>query len=347
MRPPAPIALLLIVPLALVACGGGGGDPDPTGPTATAFVVLGTPDASSPSPAPTSAPADGPSETLDTTGATGELISLDWLAGSAAFPAVPSPFAPPAADADLLAAVEAALDGLEGGFSVIVHNLRDGRYAAINPNTAYYAASLFKAPVLLETYRQRDLGIIDFATELTVGEEVVRYDLGTLTYLGIEEGDMVLLREAVEAMIVVSDTALANLVLEVVGSGNVDATLREIGATTMSVSTRDLPTTAADMYAVISSIATGDGVSEGSRQEMLSLMAQEWFRSGVVAGIPAGTPFAHKTGSFTDATHDVALVDGPAGPYIIVVLSDRSYRWEPIASISAAVWGHFAGDSEA
>ncbi len=341
MRPLAPITLLLIVLLALVACGG---DPNPTGPTATPFVVLGTPDGSSPSPGPASAP---PGDPAGTPAATGELISLDWLAGSAAFPAVPSPFAPPSADPDLLAALEAALDGLDGRFSVIVHNLADGRYAAVNPDTAYYAASLFKAPVLLETYRQRDLGIIDFAMELTVDEEVFQYDLGTLEYLGIEEGDTVLLREAVEAMIIVSDTALANLVLGEVGFGNVDAMLGGIGATTMSVSTRDLPTTAADMYAVLSAIATGDGVSEGSRQEMLSLMAQEWFRSGVVAGIPAGTPFAHKTGSFTDATHDVAIVEGPAGPYIIVVLSDRSYQWEPLARISAAVWEHFAGDPEA
>ena len=98
------------------------------------------------------------------------------------------------------------------------------------------------------------------------------------------------------------------------------------------------------MYSVISAIATGDGVSEGSRQEMLSLMAQEWFRNGVVAGIPAGTPFAHKTGSFTDATHDVAVVEGLAGPYIIVVLSDRSSHWGPIASVSDAVWRYFAGE---
>ncbi|MCH7485332.1 MAG: serine hydrolase, partial [Chloroflexi bacterium] len=191
MRPLAPLALFLIVPLALGACNGGG-DSDPSGPVATPFVVLGTPDRSSPSPRLTSTPTEAPE-------ATGELISLDWLAGSAAFPAVPSPFAPPAADPGLLAAVEGALDGLDGGFSVIVHNLADGRYAAINPNATYYAASLFKAPVLLETYRQRDLGIIDFATELTVDEEVMQYDLGTLEYLGIEEGDMVLLGEAVEA----------------------------------------------------------------------------------------------------------------------------------------------------
>lgn len=343
MRPPAPLALLLMVPFVLAGCNGGG-DPEPTGPTATPFVVLGTPEGSSPSPGETAAPTDDPVQTPE---ATGELVSLDWLAGSAAFPSVPSPFAPPVADPGLLDAINGALAGLDGRFSVIVHNLADGRYAAINPNNTYYAASLFKTAVLLETYRQRDLGIIDFATELTVDEEITQYDLGTLEYLGIEEGDKVLLGDAVEAMIVVSDTALANLVLGEIGSANVDATLREIGATTMSVGTRDLPTTAADMYTVLSAIATGGGVSEGSRQEMLSLMAQEWFLSGIVAGIPAGTPFAHKTGSFTDATHDVAIVDGPAGPYIIAVLSDRSYQWEPIAGVSAAVWQYFAAEPEA
>jgi len=342
MRPLTAIALLIIVPLAIAVCNGG--DPDPGEPTATPFVIIRTPDGSSPSPGPTNAPTDEPTATP---APTGELISLDWLAGSAAFPAVPSPFAPAAADPALLAAIEAALDGLDGGYSVIVHNLADGRYAAINPNATYYAASLFKTPVLLEAYRQRDAGLLDFAKELTVDEEVTQYDLGTLEYLGIEEGDMVLLGDAVEAMIVVSDTALANLVLGEVGFGNVDATLAQVGATTMSVSTRDLPTTAADMYAVVSAIATGDGVSEGARQEMLSLMAQEWFRSGVIAGIPAGTTFAHKTGSYTAATHDVAIVDGPAGPYIIAVLSDRSYQWEPIAAVSAAVWEHFAGEPEA
>ncbi|HEY5640542.1 MAG TPA: serine hydrolase [Dehalococcoidia bacterium] len=333
-----PLAAPLIALLAFAACNGGG-DPQPTGPTATPFVIIGTPGGSLPSPGETVAPTGGMTETP---APTGELVSLDWLAGSAAFPAVPSPFAAPVVDPDLLAAIEGALGGLDGEFSVIVHSLADGRYAAINPNATYYAASLFKAAVLLEAYRQRDLGTIDFSTELTIDEEVAQYDLGTFEYLGLEEGDKVLLGEAIEAMIVVSDTALANLVLAEVGSGNVDATLRSIGATTMSVNTRDLPTTAADMYAVLSAIATGDGVSEGSRQEMLSLMAQEWFRSGVVAGIPAGTPFAHKTGSFTDATHDVAVVEGRAGPYIIAVLSDRSYQWEPIAAGSAAVWGHFA-----
>jgi beta-lactamase class A len=112
----------------------------------------------------------------------------------------------------------------------------------------------------------------------------------------------------------------------------------------MSVTTRDLPTTAADMAALFEAIATGAGVTEASRVEMLTWLSQEWFWSGVVAGIPSGTAFAHKSGAFTDATHDVAIVEGPSGPYLIAVLSDNSAEWEPLAAVSTAVWQYFAAN---
>jgi len=75
---------------------------------------------------------------------------------------------------------------------------------------------------------------------------------------------------------------------------------------------------------------------------MLSLMQQEWFDDGVPAGVPDGTAVSHKTGSYADATHDVALVWGPAGPYIIAVLTDRSYDWGAIREVSRAVSDYFA-----
>jgi beta-lactamase class A len=339
MRLPAPTALLIALPLALGACGGDGDSEA----AKTPFAVL-EPPATSSSP-DSSAPAvePGPDETEDPDPASG-LVSLDWFGGDAAYPEVPSPVAERSVNAGLRAAIEDALEGREGDYSVIVHNLVDGRYAAINPDETYYAASLFKAAVLLEVYRQRDAGLVDFAKELTLDEESAEYDLGTLEYFEIEVGDRVTLGDAVKAMVIASDTALANLVLGEVGSGAVDATLSAIGATTMSVTTTALPTTAADMTTLLLAIARGDGVSEDSRREMLNLLGQEWFVSGVLAGIPAGTPYAHKTGSFTDATHDVAIVEGPAGPYLIAVLTDRSHEWEPIAEISAAVWQYFAAN---
>jgi beta-lactamase class A len=115
----------------------------------------------------------------------------------------------------------------------------------------------------------------------------------------------------------------------------------QVGATVMTVNDRALPTTALDLAQLMTAIAAGQGVTPASRDEMLSLLAQEWFREGVVAGVPEGTTLAHKSGRFDAATHDAAVVWGPDGPYVITVLTDGSGAWAPIAAISAAVWQYF------
>jgi beta-lactamase class A len=143
-------------------------------------------------------------------------------------------------------------------------------------------------------------------------------------------------------MIVVSDTSLAALMQDQVGGNNVDATLRDVGATLMTVNSHDLPTTALDLAHLMVAITFGQGVSTESRDEMLSLLAQEWYTQGIVAGLPAGAQYAHKSGSYGTALHDAGIVWGPAGPYVIVVMTDGSGGWTPIAGVSAAVWDYFA-----
>jgi beta-lactamase class A len=145
-------------------------------------------------------------------------------------------------------------------------------------------------------------------------------------------------------MIVVSDTSLALLVIDQVKSNRIDATLREIGASEMTVNDRELPTTAIDLAQLMTAIASGYGVSDESRDEMLAFLAQEWFRDGIVAGVPGDTSLAHKSGSFSGATHDAAIVWGPGGPYVIVVMTDGTGGWDPIAAVSAAVWQYFSAN---
>jgi beta-lactamase class A len=240
----------------------------------------------------------------------------------------------------LHSAVERAVAGREGIYSVVVHNLANGRYAELNADQGYYAASLYKLEVLIEAYRQRDAGELDFSRLLTLERKYIELDLKTLELLEILENDQVTVHDAVRAMTIVSDTPTASLLQDTVNPVRVDQTLASIGLTSTENANRDLPTTARDMARLMTAIA-----GEASRAEMLSLLLQEGFRSGVVAGVPEGASVAHKTGSYTDATHDVALVWGPTGPYIIAVLTNRSYDWEPIREVSRAVWGYFAANS--
>jgi len=271
--------------------------------------------------------------------------SLAWLDGAPPVPELPAAFAAPADDPGLRAAIEGALAGREGSYSVVVHNLANGRYAAINEGHVYYAASLFKLELLLEAYRQRDAGQLDFARLLTLEKKYVEYDLNTLEALGLVEGDMISVQDAVRAMAIASDTPTAVLMQDTLNAARVDQTLASLGLTDTKNANRALPTTARDMARLLTAIASGGvGVSGASRVEMLSMLQQEWFDDGVPAGVPAGTVVAHKTGSYTDATHDVALVWGPTGPYLIAVLTDRSYDWEAIREVARAVWGHFAAN---
>jgi beta-lactamase class A len=324
----------LLIALPVVACGGGAAQGSPT-----PLALVGTPQPTSTdtvrprSTTPTLAPTPTPEPTL---------VSLGWLAADVRLPGLLGNIAAPVEDSRLQAAVEGALAGFGGSASVVVENLQNGRYAATNESQTWYAASTFKAAILLTAYQQRDAGLLDFDKIVTLEDKYTQYDLGTLEGLGLRTNDQVTVRDAIKGMIVVSDTTLAALMQDQVGGNNVDATLRDIGATVMTVNSHDLPTTALDLAHLMIAITAGQGVSAESRDEMLSLLAQEWYTEGIVAGLPAGSQYAHKSGSYGAAVHDAGIVWGPAGPYVIVVMTDGSGAWTPIADVSAAVWNYFA-----
>lgn len=318
------------------ACGGSGGlvAPD-VGITPRPEATVAPTEEAQPAPA---SPAAVPTVYLP------EVKSLEYLSADVDVPELPAAFAAPRDDPALAALIRTALGGYEGTYSVAVRNLEDGRSASLSEGRVYYAASLFKLALLLEAYRQRDGGEIDFSQLVTLEEKYVAYDLNTLELLGLKEGDMFTVADALKAMIIVSDTPTAVMIQDLVNPVRVDQTLRSLGINDMSVTTFDLPTTARDMALLMTAVGEGAGVTVESRREMLALLLQESMREGIPAGLPPNSAAAHKSGNFTDVTHDVALVWGPAGPYVIAVLSDRPFDSQPIAAVSRAVWDYFAAN---
>lgn len=326
---------MLVLGAALAgACAGAGAGPDETLPV---FLTTATP-APTPAPSLTQEPIpDPPTPRIQTAPPT--AVSLDWLDGDAEVPAIPLPFAAPAPDFDLLEATESAAPDFDGEYSVVVHNLLDGRYAATNESRVYYGASLFKMSLLYEAYRQRELGLLDFGMDVELTEEYTQHDLGSLEYLELETGDLITVKDAVRAMTIVSDTPTAVLIQDLIGY-EADQTLLALGLEETQFLNSDLPTSARDMARLMTAIASGEGLSNGSRLEMLGLMRQEWFTAGIVAAAD-GSPVAHKSGSYSDGTHDVGVVWGPAGPYVIAIMTDASYDFEPVREVAEAVYSYF------
>ncbi len=338
-----PVGLLAMAFLSLLIAAGCGGSGD-AGERVLGITPLPEPTAAPterPEPTPTAAPVTpGPVPTVHLP----EVKSLEYLSADVGVPALPGSFASPVDDPALAALVRTTLSGYEGVYSVVVRNLEDGRSASLNEGEVHKAASLFKLALLLEAYRQRDAGEIDFSQILTLDAEYVEDDLGTLEFLGLEEGDMLSVADALKAMIIVSDTPTAVMIQDLVNPVRVEQTLRSLGINDMSVLTPELPTTARDMALLMVAVASGAGVTAESRSEMLALLLQESIRGGIPSGVPANSAVAHKTGNLVDATHDVALVWGPGGPYVIAALSDRSWESQPLAAVSRAVWDYFAAN---
>ncbi len=271
-------------------------------------------------------------------------VSLKGLANLIPVPSLPASFAPAKPEPSLQELITKTLEGTEGTYSVVVHHLVDGRYASLEPDYIYHTASLFKLAVLAAAYRERDAGRLDFERLLVIEDFYVEYDLGTLALLGLEPEDRVSVEDAIKAMIVVSDTSLALMVQDAAGAGRVRDLVEAEGLTNTSLPKPPLLSTAADMVRLLEIIASGSGFTAESREEMLSLLLQERTFSGIGAGVPDGIPVANKTGNWGDATHDVAIVWGPSGPYLLAVLSDRAWEWEPTARLSQAVYEYFNGE---
>jgi beta-lactamase class A len=331
MHPSMRAVLGAAILLTSVACAEVSGDAQPPA------VLLGTPQ---PAPADPVDPEGRPGAAV--LAASLEPVSLEGLVRDVEVPPLPLPFASAVHDAGLQGVIEGAVAGLEGSYSVVVHNLADGRSAAVNPDHVYYAASVYKLSVLREAFLRRDAGELDFTTMVTLEPEFAEYDSGTMEPLGLAAGDRLTVLDSLRAMIVVSDTPNAVLLQRMLGSAPINEHLRALGIENTDFNNHDLPTTAADMASLVSAIASGEGVPEVSRLEMLALLLQERFTQGIIAGVPDGTAVAHKTGAADNATHDVGIVWGPAGPYVISVFSDAFYAWEPIAAISRAAYDYFA-----
>lgn len=244
------------------------------------------------------------------------------------------------ADPELTALIERTLGPASEHYGVVVHDLTSGRSATLHPDKVFYAASLYKLAVLYEVYRQVDDGRLRLEQPVVITEDAAAWDLGPLASLGWSAGTVITLQQALEAMITVSDNATAVLLADLVGWHQIDASLRELGLTTMRVNDPTLPVTAADLARLLARIACGQAVSAEASEAMVALLSRQRVRDRLPAQLPPDVVVAHKTGNWTTATHDAGIVFGTRSTYVIVVLSDLPWQSEPIATLSRIVYDY-------
>jgi len=211
----------------------------------------------------------------------------------------------------------------------------------IQPDAEFHAASTMKVPVMIELFRQARAGLVKLDEPLLVKNEFASivdgspYTLSTGDDSDAEVykrvGQTMTLVELCEPMITVSSNFATNLLIQRLGAPNVQRTVDGMGAGGMIVrrgvedgkafaAGLSNSTTARALMVLMERIARLEAVDADASRQMLDILKRQRFNDAIPAGLPPGTPVAHKTGSITKIHHDAAVVLAPR-PFVLVVLT--------------------------
>lgn len=236
--------------------------------------------------------------------------------------------------------IQTLIDQAGADASVAFRTLDGTAELLFRPDVEFHAASTMKVPVLIELFKQarasriklddtlavvnRFHSIVDGSVyELSVGDdsdaEVYKKAGATLSY-----------RDLAEAMITVSSNFATNLLIERLGAKNIQATTNAMGAPGMHVlrgveddkafqKGLNNTTTSRALLTLMERIAKGQAVDAAASEEMIAILKRQKFNDRIPAGLPPGTPVAHKTGEITRIQHDAAIVYA-GRPFVLVVL---------------------------
>lgn len=229
------------------------------------------------------------------------------------------------------------INTLPGHYGVYAKNLKTGRIFAFRDTDIFPSASVIKVPILIELYRrvEEDHLSLDhlllLRKEDQVGGSGVLKDLSANTEYS--------LRDLAALMITVSDNTATNLLIDYLGVDSVNATARRLGATDTEL-VRPLQrvpaeragsinhTTARDMALLMERLATGKAISLAVSEQMVALLkrCQGPLSIGKAVDDPdfvgeVRVSAAHKTGSLSQASHDVGIIYSPRINYVAAILS--------------------------
>lgn len=133
----------------------------------------------------------------------------------------------------LQARVEEIARHVDGTIGVYVKDLANGAEVAHNAEMAFPMASVVKIPILYALYRQAESGSVDLGARTHFAEQHLVPGSGILQDLGF--GIAPTLKDLATLMIIVSDNAATDLVIERIGLDRVQATMASLGLNSITV----------------------------------------------------------------------------------------------------------------
>lgn len=223
--------------------------------------------------------------------------------------------------------VAASYDGIMG---IFVKDLTSGETLAVNADTVFPQASSIKIPILIELMRQAQAGKLNLSERVEIHRATLVGGSGVLQFFS-DGGSAISLRDLAVLMVVLSDNAATNLIIDRVGMDNVNSMLDGLGLnrTVLARKMIDVAAEQADrenrstprqMATLVESLNAGK-LLDAEHTKMVLEILEYPKDSPLRAGVPPTITVAEKPGSLNGAQCDSGIVFLDGHPYVISVMT--------------------------
>jgi beta-lactamase class A len=237
---------------------------------------------------------------------------------------------------------------------------------AFNALKQFPTASCIKVPILVELFRQAEAGALALDDEVVLCPEDQVAGTGVLKDL--RPGLRLTLEDLATLAITVSDNTAANLLIDRLGQGAINARIAAIGMQATYLGTRfvfDAPErnvgTPADFCHLLTLLDRGAILDRVACDRLLDMLGRQQY----VDYIPRYLPFnrfaeefglsqevrvANKVGMLSGTTNDMGIITLPGVRYVLVIFTKdcRDVRFGPdnegallVAQVSKLIYDHF------
>lgn len=235
------------------------------------------------------------------------------------------------------------LDSEKGEFAVAYKNLSSGETILINENEEFHAASTMKTPVMIEAFKKNHEGLISLDDSILIKNEFKSIVDGSIFKLSSFDdsdkksyekiGSYLTLKELIYDMITISSNFATNLVIDYIGTKEINNTMRSLGANNINVlrGVEDIKafnndmnntTTALDLLKIYEKLAEGNIINLEVSKEMVDILSNQKYDDIIPKYLPKSVRVAHKDGWINGVRHDSGIIFASDNKkYILVLLS--------------------------
>lgn len=213
--------------------------------------------------------------------------------------------------------------------AVAFEDLETGEDYFLNPDEAFHPASTFKVHVMMEVFRQGNEGLLALEDRIPIVNAFTsiaddsRYSLDVMddaeTTLYPRIGETETIGELTRLMIVRSSNLATNILLEKIGTKNVNDFIQALGIEGVTVQRGveddvafrlgiNNSATARGLTQTMNLIARKKVVSQEASEQMIDIMLGQEFNESIPALLPNFVKVAHKTGWTGNVYHDTGIV---------------------------------------